>query len=96
MEVSGERHTTAAEEKIITAAEYLKMGFGRIDWVHMATEEGPLHNPRERLIIKRMQDLKEGGIDVHVIGNELDEDLDGVEGHKIIVGGGIGDVCWYL
>lgn len=71
--------------------EYVENGIARIDFVHMTLVPWPAHSTRDRLIIARADKLLKGG--VNVIEVNLYDQLDGIHGNRIIVGGGLEDEC---
>ena|SRR3989344_306669 len=76
-----------------TPKEYRDYHIARLDFVHMSDTYDPrLHNPREKIIIARMQLLRSAHIVVKLL-TDLFEELNDIRGLRIAVGGGLEDGC---
>ncbi|MCG2692317.1 hypothetical protein L6272_05860, partial [Microgenomates group bacterium] len=62
-----------------------------LDFVHVTLSPWPAHDQRYRLIIQRANDLLKAGI--KVIEASLYDQLDGIHGENIVVGGAIENDC---
>ena len=81
------------KDRIPNPLEYRNFQITRIDFVHLSDQFNPRkHNPREALIIARLQVFRTAGIDIRLIA-DLQDQLDDVFGQKIAVGGGLDDGC---
>lgn len=73
-------------DRNVKAREYFQAGIYRVDFVHVTLAVWPAHDERYRLIIKRANELLKAGIPVIEAG--LYDQLDGMHGEKVVVGGG--------
>ena len=79
------------QDRNVKAVEYQQAGIYRVDFVHVTLVPWPAHDQRYLLIIQRANDLLKAGIPV--IEANLYDQLDGIHGANIVVGGAIENEC---
>lgn len=84
-------HLTYWPDRNVKAREYFQAGIYRVDFVHVTLAAWPAYDDRYRLIIKRANELLKAGIPL--IEANLYDQLDGMHGEKVVVGGAIENEC---